>query len=122
MNDGGEAGSVRVVGTAHVSEASVREVEDVIEADQPDVVAVELDEGRFRQLKGETPEELDAGDLLRGNTVFQFLAYWMLSYVQARLGARFDVEPVAQSGLDVRQHPVGEKLEDGVAAQEVAGV
>ena len=95
MNDGGEAGSVRVVGTAHVSEASVREVEDVIEADQPDVVAVELDEGRFRQLKGETPEELDAGDLLRGNTVFQFLAYWMLSYVQARLGDRFDIEPGA---------------------------
>jgi pheromone shutdown protein TraB len=95
MNDGGEVGSVRVVGTAHVSEASVREVEDVIEADQPDVVAVELDEGRFRQLKGETPEDLDAGDLLRGNTVFQFLAYWMLSYVQARLGDRFDIEPGA---------------------------
>jgi pheromone shutdown-related protein TraB len=86
---------VRVVGTAHVSEASVREVEDVIDAEQPDVVAVELDEGRYRQMKGETPEDLDAGDLLRGNTVYQFLAYWMLSYVQARLGERFDIEPGA---------------------------
>ena len=95
MTDSGETGSVRVVGTAHVSEASVREVEAVIDADQPDVVAVELDEGRFRQLKGETPEDLDASDLLRGNTVFQFLAYWMLSYVQARLGDRFDIEPGA---------------------------
>jgi pheromone shutdown-related protein TraB len=90
-----EEGSVRVVGTAHVSEASVREVEDVIDAEQPDVVAVELDEGRYRQMKGETPEDLDAGDLLRGNTVYQFLAYWMLSYVQARLGERFDIEPGA---------------------------
>ena len=95
MSENAAEGSVRVVGTAHVSQASVREVEDVIEADQPDVVAVELDEGRFRQLKGETPEDLDAGDLLRGNTVFQFLAYWMLSYVQARLGDRFDIDPGA---------------------------
>ncbi len=95
MSESVEAGSVRVVGTAHVSEASVREVEDVIEDDRPDVVAVELDEGRYRQLKGETPEDLDASDLLRGNTVFQFLAYWMLSYVQTRLGDRFDIEPGA---------------------------
>ena len=90
------AGSVRVVGTAHVSQESVDEVERVIEAEGPDVVAVELDEGRFRQLKGETPDDLDAADLLQGNTVFQFLAYWMLSYVQTRLGDRFDVEPGAE--------------------------
>jgi len=88
-------GSVRVVGTAHVSADSVAEVEEVIETERPDVVAVELDEGRYRQLKGETPDDLDAGDLLRGNTVFQFLAYWMLSYVQTRLGERFDIEPGA---------------------------
>ncbi|CCQ36936.1 TraB family protein [Natronomonas moolapensis 8.8.11] len=93
MSRDAETGSVRVVGTAHVSEASVEEVESVIEAERPDVVAVELDEGRYRQLRGETPEDLDAGDLLRGNTVYQFLAYWMLSYVQARLGDRFDIEP-----------------------------
>ena len=71
-------GSVTVVGTAHVSERSVDEVEETIERERPDVVAVELDEGRYRQLNGETPDDLDAGDLLRGNTVFQFLAYWML--------------------------------------------
>jgi pheromone shutdown protein TraB len=88
-------GEVRVVGTAHVSADSVEEVESVIEAERPDVVAVELDEGRYRQLKGETPDDLDAADLLHGNTVFQFLAYWMLSYVQARLGERFDITPGA---------------------------
>jgi len=104
MSDDG-AGSVRVVGTAHVSEASVEEVESVIEADRPDVVAVELDEGRYRQLRGEAPEDLDAGDLLRGNTVYQFLAYWMLSYVQARLGDRFDIEPGAdmKAAIDVAE-------------------
>ena len=95
MSRDAEAGSVRVVGTAHVSEASVEEVESVIDAERPDVVAVELDDGRYRQMQGEAPEDLDAGDLLKGNTVYQFLAYWMLSYVQARLGDRFDIEPGA---------------------------
>jgi len=88
-------GSVEVVGTAHVSSDSVETVRETIGDRQPDVVAVELDEGRFRQLKGEAPEDLEPADLLGGNTVFQFLAYWLLSYVQARMGERFDIEPGA---------------------------
>ena len=88
-------GSVSVIGTAHVSQASVEEVETAIADEQPDVVAVELDDGRYRQLKGEEPDDLDASDLLQGNTVFQFLAYWMLSYVQTRLGEQFDIDPGA---------------------------
>jgi pheromone shutdown protein TraB len=88
-------GEVTVVGTAHVSHESVDRVERTIEEKRPDVVAVELDEGRYRQMQGETPDELDPSDLLGGNTVFQFLAYWMLSYVQTRLGDRFDIDPGA---------------------------
>jgi len=90
-----EEGAVRLVGTAHVSADSVDEVERVIETERPDVVAVELDDGRYRQMKGDAPEDLDATDLLRGNTVFQFLAYWLLSYVQAQLGDEFDITPGA---------------------------
>ena len=88
-------GEVTVVGTAHVSHESVERVEQTIEEERPDVVAVELDEGRYRQMQGETPDDLEPSDLLGGNTVFQFLAYWMLSYVQTRLGDRFDIDPGA---------------------------
>jgi len=97
--------SVRVVGTAHVSEASAAEVESVIEAEQPDVVAVELDENRYRQMKGEDPEDLDPKELLRGSAAFQFLAYWLLSYVQKRLGDQFDVDPGAdmRAGIDTAE-------------------
>ncbi|OYR57815.1 TraB/GumN family protein [Halorubrum halodurans] len=103
--EGRESGSVTVVGTAHVSERSVEEVEEAVEREEPDVVAVELDEGRYRQMQGETPDDLDASDLLRGNTVFQFLAYWMLSYVQTQLGERFDIEPGAdmKAAVDVAE-------------------
>ena len=108
-------GRVSVVGTAHVSEASVREVETRIAEDNPDMVAVELDEGRYRQLQGEEPDDLDASDLLKGNTVFQFLAYWMLSYVQTRLGDQFDVEPGADmmAAIDAaEEHGSGVALVD----------
>ncbi len=100
-----DPGTVTVVGTAHISEHSVEEVEETIERERPDIVAVELDEGRYRQMNGETPDDLDAGDLLKGNTVFQFLAYWMLSYVQTRLGERFDIEPGAdmKAAVDVAE-------------------
>ena len=54
-------GAVEVVGTAHVSEHSVEEVEERIESSRPDIVAVELDEGRYRQMQGEAPDDLDAG-------------------------------------------------------------
>ena len=98
-------GRVTVVGTAHVSQASVDEVVETIEREGPDVVAVELDRNRYRQLQGETPDDLEATDLLGGNTVFQLLAYWMLSYVQSRLGDRFDVEPGAdmQAAIDTAE-------------------
>jgi len=95
LGDGGGEGSVRVVGTAHVSADSVAEVREVVEADRPDVVAVELDEGRYRQMQGEVADDIEPSDLLGGNTVFQFIAYWMLSYVQTRMGDRFDIEPGA---------------------------
>ncbi|RBI64418.1 conjugal transfer protein TraB [halophilic archaeon] len=88
-------GSVRVVGTAHVSAESVERVEEAVEDDRPDTVAVELDEGRYKQMRGEMSDDLEPTDLLHGNTVFQFLAYWMLSYVQTRMGEQFDIEPGA---------------------------
>ncbi len=95
---GAGPGTVTVVGTAHISHDSVDQVVETIEDEQPDIVAVELDEGRYRQLRGDAPDDLEPGDLLEGSTVFQLLAYWMLSYVQHRLGDRFDIEP----GADMR--------------------
>ena len=108
-------GSVTVVGTAHVSQDSVDEVRATIESERPDVVAVELDENRYKRLKGETPEDIDASDLISGRTVYQFLAYWLLSYVQARLGDRFDIEPGADMMAAIesaQQHGSGVALVD----------
>ena len=96
--DGRGTGEITIVGTAHVSQHSVDEVRSTIDETDPDIVAVELDEGRYRQLQGETPDDIDPSDLLKGGTVAQLLTYWLLSYIQARLGDRFDITP----GADMR--------------------
>ena len=108
-------GSVTIVGTAHVSEHSVEEVEETIAERKPDVVAVELDETRYNRLEGGEPDDIEAGDLISGKTVYQFLAYWLLSYVQQRLGDRFDIEPGADMMAAIEsaeQHGAGVALVD----------
>jgi pheromone shutdown protein TraB len=76
------------------------------------VVAVELDENRYKRMKGETPADIDAGDLIKGKTVYQFIAYWLLSYIQTRLGERFDTEPGADMKAAVEK---AEEVGSGVA-------
>lgn len=44
-------GDVRVVGTAHISSTSASRVREVIREERPDVVAVELDRGRYERLR-----------------------------------------------------------------------
>jgi len=47
---------IRLVGTAHVSAQSVEDVKKAIEEFQPNIVAVELDLGRFHALKKDARE------------------------------------------------------------------
>jgi len=66
--------NIVLVGTAHVSEKSVREVEDAIEAYKPDVVAVELDARRYQALQegGQGKKEIPIKELLKGNNLAIF--------------------------------------------------
>lgn len=89
-------GEVILVGTSHVSEKSVEEVERVIDEEEPDIVAVELDEKRYKSIKGDGPDDLDPKDLIRGNKPFELLVYWLLSYLQTKMGDRFGIEPGAE--------------------------
>ncbi|PDH24537.1 MAG: conjugal transfer protein TraB, partial [Marine Group II euryarchaeote MED-G36] len=55
--------NLRLIGTAHVSTASVELVREQIADFKPDLVAVELCESRLKSLK--KPDELDNDDLLK---------------------------------------------------------
>ncbi len=86
-----------LVGTAHVSDKSVTEVNEVIEREKPDIVAVELCKGRYNALKGqEEVKEVNIKDLLSGNKFYYFLMHWLLAYVQKKFGKEQGVKPGAE--------------------------
>lgn len=83
-----------LVGTAHVSKASVEEVEEVISEHKPDIVAVELDEKRYEVLMNKKKwEDTPITDMIRGGKAFFFLAQVFLASIQRRLGKEFGAEP-----------------------------
>jgi pheromone shutdown-related protein TraB len=83
-----------LVGTAHVSSESVAEVRRIVMEERPDVVCVELDEGRHRSLVGEAGwHELNIGKVLREGKGFLLLANLVLSSFQKRLGSDLGVKP-----------------------------
>jgi pheromone shutdown-related protein TraB len=82
-----------VVGTAHISEESIAEVKRTVEAERPDVVAVELDPGRYQALTHPEQQSASIKDILSSGKLYQFLVHWLLAYVQNKLGAEVGVKP-----------------------------
>jgi len=89
-----ERHEVTIIGTAHVSEKSVAEVTRAIEERRPDIVAVELCQGRYRALTGQDQaEEIKISEILSGGKLYFFLVQWLLAYIQKRMGAEMGVKP-----------------------------
>ncbi|RLG34102.1 TraB family protein [Methanosarcinales archaeon] len=86
--------NIILVGTGHILEKSVKEVEAVIDREEPDVVAVELCEGRYNALKGNV-EDFSIKDAMSGGSPFLILTHWLLAYVQRKMGAELGIEPGA---------------------------
>ncbi len=86
--------NIILVGTGHILEKSVREVEEVIDREKPDVVAVELCAARYEALKGNV-EEVPIKDAITGGKPFLMLTHWLLAYVQRKMGSELGIEPGA---------------------------
>jgi pheromone shutdown-related protein TraB len=96
-NPAAPSGRIILVGTAHVSDKSVAEVDEVIEREKPDIVAVELDKARYQALKGEEEvREINVRELLSGGRFYYFLLHWLLAYIQKKIGADTGVKPGAE--------------------------
>jgi len=86
--------NILIVGTAHVSPASVKEVRDAIEVFRPDIVAVELDERRLKVLSDKKGwESTPITRLLKDRNAYVFIAQSFLASYQRRLGEKFGAEP-----------------------------
>lgn len=87
-----------IIGTAHVSQASVDEVKDAIYEQQPEVVAIELDRARYTRLKQEMmgieqDDTISVTKIIKENKVGLFFTTTLLSYFQSKVGADVDVAP-----------------------------
>lgn len=98
-------GTVRIIGTAHVSQESVNEVKAAISEFSPDVVAVELDPGRYAALRRQV-QEATVESVLEAKTFSQLLVQWILAYLQRRIGLDVGVEPGAEMKAAVEEAEV----------------
>lgn len=83
-----------LLGTAHVSKESIKEVEQLIREEGPDCVCVELDEARYKTLtSSETWQKIDIAKVLKEGKGFLLLANLVLSSFQKKLGADLGIKP-----------------------------
>jgi pheromone shutdown-related protein TraB len=86
-----------LVGTAHVSLASVETVKAAMTAEDPDTVCVELDEQRHKALRNPRHwESLNLTQILRKGQAPFLLANLTLSAFQKRMGLQTGVKPGAE--------------------------
>ena len=105
-----------LVGTAHISQTSVEEVEEVIKKYHPDIVAVELCERRYKGItEKDRWENTPVTSLLKSNNAYFLLAQTFLSSIQRRLGKEHGVEPgseMIQAINQAKDHDIPIELVD----------
>lgn len=83
-----------IIGTAHISKQSAELVEEVILAEKPDVVCVELDEQRLEALSNQKRwENLDLKSIIKQKQLSTLIINILLSSYQKKLGNKLGVKP-----------------------------
>lgn len=83
-----------LIGTAHVSRNSAEQVKDVIEAENPDSVCVELDEGRYNSIKdGNKWRDMDIFKVVKEKKATLLLMNLAISSFQNRIAKQFNIKP-----------------------------
>ena len=90
--------SLEIVGTAHISEKSVDSVRETIYEKRPEIVAIELDFGRYQRLIEESngivrEEKMDLKSILKSSNLIVTLVTAFLANAQKRMGEDVGVKP-----------------------------
>ena len=86
-----------LVGTAHISSESIKEVQEVIESQQPNLVGIELDASRYEQLlQGTKWQETNLSEIINSGKTYLFLLNLLLSNIQRSFGESVGVKPGAE--------------------------
>ena len=85
---------IKLIGTAHVSRESIDEVKNIICEEKPDMVCVELDQGRLNSIiQNDNWEKLDLAKVFKEGKGFLLIANLVLASFQRRLGNELGVKP-----------------------------
>lgn len=81
-----------LIGTAHVSKYSAEQVKEVIEAEHPDSVCVELDEQRYKSItEGNKWKQMDIFKVIKEKKASLLLMNLALSSFQKRIASQFGI-------------------------------
>lgn len=82
-----------LIGTAHVSKHSAEQVKEVIEAERPDSVCVELDQQRYQSIKeGNKWKEMDIIQVIKEKKATLLLINLAVSSFQNRMAKQFGIK------------------------------
>ncbi|GAB6180425.1 TraB/GumN family protein [Desulfotomaculum defluvii] len=83
-----------LIGTAHVSKRSAELVKEVIEAEKPDSVCIELDEQRYQTItEGSKWQDTDIFKIIKENKATLLLVNLLASSFQKRMANQFGINP-----------------------------
>lgn len=86
--------TILLIGTAHISQQSADLVGQIIEAENPDAVCIELDEKRYAALsKKQRWENLDLKQVVKKKQLSTLMVNLILSSYQKKLGGQMGVMP-----------------------------
>lgn len=89
-----------LLGTAHVSKHSAEQVKDVIEAEEPDAVCVELDQQRYQSITdGNKWKDMDIFKVIKEKKATLLLMNLVISSFQKRMAKQFGI----QAGQEMMQ-------------------
>lgn len=98
-----------LIGTAHVSKRSAEQVKEVIEAEQPDTVCVELDEQRYDSIMDENRwRNMDIFKVIKDGKATFLLMNLAISSFQKRMAKQFGIQ-------------AGQEMIQGVESAEEVG-
>ena len=83
-----------LIGTAHVSKQSAEQVKEVIEAERPDSVCIELDEQRYQSItEGNAWRDMDIFKVIKEKKSTLLLINLAISSFQKRMAKQFGIQP-----------------------------
>lgn len=101
-----------IIGTAHVSQKSADLVREVIEAEKPDTVCIELCDSRFQAMTQKQKwQDTDLYKIIKEKKATLLLANFMLASIQKKIGKKLGIKPGEEMAQAIRSaESVGSKI------------